>query len=454
MARNFDYGELRTRLQSHLVVVGSTTAGQIGRALGVSQATVSRLIQRSSDFVIVIGRGPATRYIGLRDAPRVGRDIPVYTVDDSGRTLHCATLRPALPAGYYVEARSDDIESRLHEDLPYFLNELRPTGFLGRLTPRRHPDLELPHDITRWSADQCLIYLTRHGWNLSGNLIVGERALGLYLESIATPPATIRIEDRATRYIELAEDALGAATPGSSAGGEQPKFLATLDADRQTLVKFSPRLNSASALRVADLLAVEHIGHQVLRDNAISSACSELVITDERVFLEVERFDRLGGGGRRGVLSLLALDSEFVGALRSWSHSALALREQGRIDAGTATRILWLELFGQLIGNTDMHFANLSFFIRGEHLEGLAPIYDMLPMFYMPQHDDVRSGPHPLPTPLPIHAPVWRSAYTAARELWSAAALSDHVSDTFRRIAASNLDELEPWSAVAEKLPE
>lgn len=454
MARKIDYNELRSRLKVHLAIVGSTTAKEIGQALGISQPTVSRLVKHSSEAVLVIGSGRAARYVGKRETPLIGESLPVYAIDTSGNTSLCATLWPTLPQGFYVESLCEDIDIRLHDDLPYFLNELRPAGFLGRLAPQRHPELQLPQDINIWTADQCLIYLTRHGWNLTGNLIIGDKALEGYLESTSSIPASISLEDRAMRYLELAEDSLAANPPGSSAAGEQPKFLATLDPECHVLVKFSPRLDGSVAQRVADLLIVEHLTHQVLRNHEILSSQSELIITDERVFLEVERFDRFSGGGRRGVISYFAIDSEYVGAQRTWSDSARALVEQGRIEPDTATRILWLELFGHLIANTDMHFGNLSYLAKGERLQGLAPIYDMLPMFYMPQHGNMRSEPSPIPLPAPSYAPVWRSAHAASLELWTTVSEEIRISESFRQIAASNLAELERWRAVAEKLPQ
>ena len=57
------------------------------------------------------------------------------------------------------------------------------------------------------------------------------------------------------------------------------------------------------------------------------------------------------------------------------------------LAAEDVDRILRVWLFGQLIGNTDMHDGNLSFvpFRQGEgHVLQLAPIYAMLPMTYAP----------------------------------------------------------------------
>jgi hypothetical protein len=101
-----------------------------------------------------------------------------------------------------------------------------------------------------------------------------------------------------------------------------------------------------------------------------------------------------------------------------------------------------------------MHFGNLSYFAQGERLKGLAPIYDMLPMFYMPQHGNMHSEPYPIPTPAPIYGPVWRSAYAASLELWTTVSEDIRLSEDFRKIAASSLADLEKWRPIAEKLPQ
>ena len=44
-----------------------------------------------------------------------------------------------------------------------------------------------------------------------------------------------------------------------------------------------------------------------------------------QLFLEVPRFDRIGERGRRGVVSLKALDDEFAGLAADWPKIAAAL---------------------------------------------------------------------------------------------------------------------------------
>src|SRR5690606_41232569 len=66
---------------------------------------------------------------------------------------------------------------------------------------------------------------------------------------------------------EFAAEAMRS-TPGSSAGGEQPKFLARLldgsGAERSVLVKFSAPMDQTPGRRWADLLACEWLALEIL----------------------------------------------------------------------------------------------------------------------------------------------------------------------------------------------
>ncbi len=65
----------------------------------------------------------------------------------------------------------------------------------------------------------------------------------------------------------------------------------------------------------------------------------------------------------------------------------MRLRERRLISVDDAQRIADPEAFGRLIGNTDMHYGNLSFFRQDPPAKAffrLAPVYDQLPMLYAP----------------------------------------------------------------------
>jgi hypothetical protein len=163
-----------------------------------------------------------------------------------------------------------------------------------------------------------------------------------------------------------------------------------------------------------------------------------------RRYLEVTRFDRIGAQGRRGVLSLQAIQAGLLDAPASdWPETARVMREAGLLTAPEAERLMQRWCFGRLIANTDMHLGNAAvWWGDGEPLH-LAPVYDMLPMLFAPgpQGEIVpRSfvAPPAPPALQEVHARVrpW------ACEFWQRIAADERVSADFRAIAADALRQI------------
>ena len=125
----------------------------------------------------------------------------------------------------------------------------------------------------------------------------------------------------------------------------------------------------------------------------------------------------------------------------------------GLIDSGTVQQIRWLSCFGRLIGNTDMHSGNLSFYLSGGRVQGLAPTYDMLPMRYVPRHHQLVDAPLELPVPTPGSADVWPSACAAAQDFWGRVATHDLIDPSVQALARANLQRLTELASIASHLP-
>jgi hypothetical protein len=146
------------------------------------------------------------------------------------------------------------------------------------------------------------------------------------------------------------------------------------------------------------------------------------------------------------VFALDALDMAYVGSdQRNWLSGAEPLHAQGLIDADDLERIRFLDAFGRLIGNDDMHYGNLRFFAESEQASlRLAPVYDMLPMHYRPAVSGlVRNKPFPLPAPDRRHADLWHRAITLAITFWQRAAADMRIDTKFRSVCASNIGRIE-----------
>lgn len=429
------------RLVKYLSQSGPSKAKDLCTFLNISQPAFSRLISQGQDSILQMGRGRQTIYALKKQGTWGEPEVPVYSFDEKGNSRRAATLIPLSPKGFYLESRVQALSTKIYESLPYLFEDLRPSGFLGRLVPRLYPDLNFPTDINAWTDDDCLLYFSRCGWDLIGNWMMGEKSYDHYLENQARRLDVVRVEDRKKMYPRIADLVLSGGIPGSSAAGEQPKFLSireTKEGLLPVMIKFSPPVGDLISRRIADLLICEHIVHKVLKKHGKTSLKSFLIRGKGRLFLEMERFDRNISGGRRGIISMRALDLEFVGRMKSWSDTAESLRRQKKISPDAYEEILWLETFSDLIGNTDKHHGNISFFCEGEKILGLAPAYDMLPMLYAPQQNQLIARTFDPAPPKVAAISVWRSALAAARDFWSHAQRHPQISKEFKALIIEN----------------
>jgi hypothetical protein len=438
-----------TVLQTELHNRGVLTAREVAGALEVSQPTVSRLIAAlGAERVLRIGQGRATRY-GLRRSVRgLGSAWPLYTVGPKATVRLEGRLHALEPKGWCVEQdepwetlRGAEFPAGLYPALPWFLQDLRPQGFLGRTFARRFADqLGTPTDPRHWSDDDVVTALLRRGEDLPGAFIVGESAVALLQARTLSPAATVGPDE----YPALADAALAGEWPGSSAAGEQPKFTACVReaaaTARPVIVKFSGSTARPEDRRWADLLVAEHAANAVLSAQGIPCAATQVLEAGGRVFLESTRFDRVGAHGRRGLVTLEALDSAFYGRLGTpWPAAAERLRAGRWLAAADAARLALLWWFGTLIGNTDMHYGNVSLFLGPRRPLSLAPVYDMVPMLYRPGPEG-RLPDEPLAPRLPPPEALvpWTHAAVLAEEFWVRVGQTDSVSPAFRAIAERN----------------
>ena len=170
----------------------------------------------------------------------------------------------------------------------------------------------------------------------------------------------------------------------------------------------------------------------------------QLYDIDGRIYLEVERFDRVGSRGRRPNLSLEAVDAEFVGSLRSWTESAQQLHEAERLDSDSLERIRWLDLFGAWIENSDRHPGNLSLMPADDGFV-LHPVYDMLPMAHAPVRGEIRETVFrpPVASRLGDGMALWQSTGEAAVTYWQRLADDRRLSDGFRALARDRRERIQ-----------
>lgn len=430
-----------------ILTEGASSSSALMQALGISQPTLSRLIGPlvKAERILKIGSTRGARYALRREIRGAGSEWPLFRIDRTGASHAVGTLYALAAEQFYFATLANDQfrPSELSTGLPYFLQDQRPGGFLGRGVPRRYPELNLPQRTTDWTDDHYLLYLTRHSSDPLGDLVLGEAALNECLAAIAQRQP---IRNRAQEFPRLLRAAIEGGLPGSSAHGEHPKFAAFVEdarGARHVLVKFSPPLNNPIGQRWSDLLVAEHIAHNVLSSDGIAACRSQIHRFDDHTYLVVDRFDRLGSDGRLGVTSLFAIDMKNYGQLDNWIASAMRLLGDRMIDAATLEQVRLLSTFGALIGNTDRHFGNLSFFDSYDGRFALTPSYDMLPMLFAPEHNQIIARAFQPAHPTADTMVCYARARRLAEQYWRTISSDTRVSEDFRRISGECLAALE-----------
>jgi hypothetical protein len=422
---------------------GVLPAADLRQRLGLSPVNLMRGVHAAGSEVVRIGRARATRYGARRTWPTLEASrFPLFRINEQGA---------ARPAGELVTLAARQSvwmpEGLVSEGLPIELADARPQGFLGRHFAATHADLRLPARVTDWSDHHILSAMSRRGEDTPGNLMIGDETFARWQ---ALAPAAGTRDD----YPALAEATIEGHPPGSSAGGERPKFGVMVDG-RHMLVKFARRggAGDATARRWCDLLVLEALALNVVASRGIPAARTHIVETATHCFLESERFDRVGARGRLAVVSLAAIHDDLAD---TWTRAAVRLREAGQIGDEDARRLRWLDAFGAFIANTDRHQYNVIFFtagspggISGEAAAGsasarsasarLAPAFDQVSMLYAPAADG-QTPTRPLQLPLATSdtLEVWDDARAAAREFWQLASDDSRVSDDLRVVCAGN----------------
>lgn len=437
-----------TALESFLRLHGAQTAAAIAAELDVSQPTVSRLLRTAGERVVRIGRARASRYALAHGIARRGSHWPLYRMDADARPHRLGELHALHDGAFYFESSEDrpallygEFAAGLFPGLPWFLDDQRPQGFLGRAFAHRvAADIDAPEDPLLWRSDDVVLALLRHGDDQPGDLLLGEAALRRALDDILMPREGIAVEACEIRYPQLAEAALRGEDVGSSAGGEQPKFAVSVQRDGEcipVIVKFSDRIGTPNGRRWADLLICEHHACEVLHEHGLPAARSVLIEADARVFLQSSRFDRTPSRGRRGLVSLMALDAACYGHGRiDWWRFAAQLQADGWLSAADARHLRLFGWYGALIANSDMHLGNVSLQLRDRRPLPLAPAYDMLPMRFRPSvSGEIVARRYEIRLPPPEFGEDWQQAAQMALAFWRRAGEDARVSADLRAIA-------------------
>ena len=427
-------------LQALLTQHGILSNAELQNATGKSPATLSRALKLLLPQVQALGKARNTRYGLVREIMGRAAQQPIYLTDETGTSN--AWGRLTFVEGERLHVQTPDLTTTTQGDLPWFLEAMRPQGFLGRLRGQAIGFADANPD--KWSLEQTLYAILAFEHDEPGALTFGPE-MGEWL-----PEAPLDVVQRAQHYDRLANNVTQTLPAGSSAGGEQPKFLVHIDAPtgyERLIVKFTPPRGTPFGERWHDLLHTEFIALQTLQKHGFSTATARIVQSDQRTYLESARFDRNGMFGKRHIVPLAPIHKAFVGGSRqNWAASCDKLAELGHLPRQDAQTVHVLLYFGRLIGNTDMHFGNLSLAVTdmarlANPKFSLAPCYDMLTMAYKPSEFKDELGYSALEVPrqhLGMHAP-WQQALEMAKAFWQTLSDTEAVSADLRRVALNQL---------------
>ncbi len=430
-------------VRSELLRLGVATSAELQRATGKSQASISRALADLAPHVAAIGRARATRYVLPQPILGQSGEQALFVTDGSGHSTRWGTLFHLDGQRVHIASLDNSYQLTALGELPWFLEPLRPQGFLGRLRGLSMGFGDSNPDS--WTLDQVLYTLLAHGQDSPGAFTLGDERGELLPEASANPST------RARNYDEIARDITKAPRAGSSAGGEQPKFLANVDVPsgyERLIVKFSPPRGTPFGERWHDLLHTEHLAGAVLRAHGLPAAATRILQSERHTYLESVRFDRVSAFGKRHVVSLGAIHRAWVGGPQQhWAATANSLGARGYLAADDVVKIATIREFGRLIGNTDMHFGNLSLLVDDlQKLSSprfqLAPVYDMLSMAYKPGEfrDDLGYTALPAQRPSLGDTGEWMRALQMAQEFWTFLADLPAVSAGMRAVASANLE--------------
>ena len=395
-------------LRPHLMN-GARHAGELADALGGGRVALKRAYEREAHQFLRLGRARSTRYAARQILTGLDTDeFRVFRVDEAGDIASAGTL-VTLAATESVWL-PDEI---IIDGLPPEMHDIAPRGFLARSYAQHHGDLGLPEDVTNWSDNHILIALSRRGEDLLGNLVIGRESFDRFQN---LQHETHTVDD----FPGLSDAAIAGEHVGSSAGGEQAKFTAFVDGQHR-IVKFAADTTD-NARRWQDLLTLEHIALQTLRDRGIEAAETELLDINGLRCLVINRFDRIGETGRRAVMSLAAASEQVDG---TWADAAEGMQRRGELSDESLHRIALLDAYGALIANTDRHQYNVSLFPT-ENGYSVAPAFDQLPMAYAPPASgNLRNSPIAGPRPAVNTLAIWDEAQEFATEFWRRALEQD-----------------------------
>ncbi|VAW43668.1 hypothetical protein MNBD_GAMMA02-1188 [hydrothermal vent metagenome] len=413
---------------------GFITQKEIQKITQLSQATVSRCLKKLSQSLLVLPDSSPRKY-ALPDPGISPNHYDLDEIDEHGKQSVLGSVYAITGGEFFVTLTQGtsklflgQSKDGLYDGLPFFLDDMRPQGFLGQQVAKQLSAVNkyYPSKLSLWNSNHILKYLSEYGDELPGNLIFGD--------GLVTPIREIVSPINTESYDFICRQIKEGTVPKSSAGGEQQKFTAfNKEMNADVIVKYTSNENDAVTRRWKDILVTEFHALKILADIKTPAAEVRLLDQNSRFYLETKRFDRLGLFGRRSMFSLLSIDMEYIGFGENWYQIANELFKLNLLSETDRNYVSILWHFSQLIANTDAHLGNISFGIKDESFT-LLPIYDMCTMAIAPKLNSLDSIAFTLPSVdiLNIGEDFKETIVKAAIEFWQKVGDDARISNEFQ----------------------
>ena len=136
---------------------GVTSSAELEKNLDLSQSAASRLLRAliEQGQVIRLGSTRGARYGLLRAIGTIGSRWPLRQIDSLGNIQLIGQLHALASDEYFFLPSNVNYAAlgAVTDSIPYFLQDQRPGGFLGRAVPQRFPELGLPQRVIDWTDD-------------------------------------------------------------------------------------------------------------------------------------------------------------------------------------------------------------------------------------------------------------------------------------------------------------
>jgi hypothetical protein len=145
-----------------------STSKKLQAATGLSQTAVSCRLRNMAGKIVSIKNGRSVRNAVTRNAFGGDDNLPLFMVDAHGDNTAIANIRPLVHGGFYVALHHGypavimgHDGSGIFHSLPYFLDDLRPSDFLGGqiAVEMSEQSDDFPPDPRHWNTEHVGQYL-------------------------------------------------------------------------------------------------------------------------------------------------------------------------------------------------------------------------------------------------------------------------------------------------------